>query len=348
MFEDQTFEEIMDRMLNSISADIDTREGSVIYNALAPAAAELAKSYIWLDTVLELVFSDTAQGEFLDRRATEAGIERTAATKAVRAAEFTEGITIPVGSRFFVDNLYFQYTADGTLECETVGEAGNANISGQNLLSLDTILGLQKAIVKEILIPGREEEDDDSLRARYFTRVRREAVSANKEHYKQWAEEVDGVGKAKIFPLWNGDGTVKIVVTNANLEPASDILISKVKNYIDPEPGQGEGQAPIGAFVTVESAVWKEIEISAEVLPEVNSSIDQVKKEIESGVLNLFKKMAFEDNVIRLSQINNIVYNSPSVSDYADIKINGVAENLILSDVEIPKLGKVTIIEQTR
>ncbi|KZD88685.1 Phage baseplate [Bacillus subtilis] len=202
--------------------------------------------------------------------------------------------------------------------------------------------------MKEILIPGREEEDDDSLRARYFTRVRREAVSANKAHYKQWAEEVAGVGKVKVFPLWNGDGTVKIVVTNANLEPASDILISKVKNYIDPEPGHGEGQAPIGAFVTVESAVWKEIEISAEVLPEVNSSIDQVKQEIESGVLNLFKKMAFEDNVIRLSQINNIVYNSPSVSDYADIKINGVAENLVLSDVEIPKLGQVNIIEQTR
>ncbi len=35
MFEDQTFEAIMERMLNSISADIDTREGSVIYNALA-------------------------------------------------------------------------------------------------------------------------------------------------------------------------------------------------------------------------------------------------------------------------------------------------------------------------
>ncbi|MFX5502555.1 baseplate J/gp47 family protein, partial [Bacillus subtilis] len=79
--------------------------------------------------------------------------------------------------------------------------------------------------------------------------------------------------------------------------------------------------------------IWKEVEISAEVFPEVNSSIDQVKKEIESGVLNLFKKMAFEDNVIRLSQINNIVYNSPSVSDYADIKINGLAENLVLSDV---------------
>ncbi|MGW8263099.1 baseplate J/gp47 family protein, partial [Bacillus sp. LR--39] len=56
----------------------------------------------------------------------------------------------------------------------------------------------------------------------------------------------------------------------------------------------------------------------------------------------------FEDNVIRLSQINNIVYNSPSVSDYSNIQINGTSENLVLSDVEIPKLGQVKIIEQTR
>ncbi|MCY9218914.1 baseplate J/gp47 family protein, partial [Bacillus haynesii] len=75
------------------------------------------QSYIWLDTVLELVFADTAQGEFLDRRATEAGLERQPATKAVRAAKFTKGVNIPVGSRFFIDNLYFKYTRDGYLEC---------------------------------------------------------------------------------------------------------------------------------------------------------------------------------------------------------------------------------------
>ena len=90
------------------------------------------------------------------------------------------------------------------------------------------------------------------------------------------------------------------------------------------------------------------IEISASVLPELNSSIDDVKAEIEKGVLNLFKKMAFEENTVRLSQINNIVYNSASVSDYADIKMNGAAENLVLSDVEIPKLKEVRILEQTR
>lgn len=45
MFEDQTFEDIMERMLNSISADIDTREG-VIYNALARRRLSL-RSHIY-------------------------------------------------------------------------------------------------------------------------------------------------------------------------------------------------------------------------------------------------------------------------------------------------------------
>lgn len=75
MFEEQTYEALMERMIDRLPDDIDKRENSVIWNALAPAAAELAQSYIWLDQVFELVFADTAQGEFLDRRAAEVGIE---------------------------------------------------------------------------------------------------------------------------------------------------------------------------------------------------------------------------------------------------------------------------------
>lgn len=144
MFEAQTFDDIMDRMLTRITADIDTREGSVIYNALAPAAAELAKSYIWLDTVLELVFSDTAQGEFLDRRAAEAGIERTPATKAVRAGEFTAGITIPPGSRFFVDNLYFQYTGMERLNVKQPVKRAMPAFQGRTCCRLIRYPGLRK------------------------------------------------------------------------------------------------------------------------------------------------------------------------------------------------------------
>ncbi|MEC1262560.1 baseplate J/gp47 family protein [Bacillus swezeyi] len=346
MFEDQTFDEIMERMLDRVPADIDKRENSVIWNALAPAAAELAQSYIWLDTVLELVFADTAQGEFLDRRAAEAGLERQPATKAIRAGIFTKGVRLPVGSRFFVDNLYFQFTKGGNLECETAGEAGNANLDGRSLLSLDTIPGLESAVMGKLLVPGKEEETDEELYARYSVRVRREAVSANKQHYKQWAEEVDGVGRAKIFPLWDGDGTVKIVITNAKMEPASDTLVDKVKDYIDPDPGKGEGQAPIGATVTVESAVYKKVNIDVTVVPEPDYKIEDVQKEIEEKIQSFFKEIAFTESIVRLSKINNIVFNADSVSDYSDVKINGDTKNLELKDEEIPKLGTVTILEQ--
>ena len=172
-------------------------------------------------------------------------------------------------------------------------------------------------------IPGRDEETDESLYERYLIRVRREAVSANQLHYKQWAEEVDGVGKAKVFPLWNGEGTVKVVITNAKMEPATDALIERVKQYIDPDPGKGEGMAPIGAYTAVESAVWKDVSISAKIIPESGRTIGEAKQEIAEKITELFKEMAFKESVIRLSQINNMIYQSSSVSDYSEVFING-------------------------
>ncbi|WP_321999367.1 baseplate J/gp47 family protein [Bacillus pumilus] len=347
MFEEQSYEAIMERMLERIPDDIDKRENSVIWNALAPAAAELAQSYIWLDQVFDLVFADTAQGEFLDRRAAEVGITRKAATSAVWSVEVApEGIRIPIGSRFYIDSLYFQYQSDGTLKCETTGAVGNGNFAELPLLSLDNIPGLESVIFEELKIPGQEEEDDEALYERYLMRARREAVSANKAHYKKWAEEVEGVGRAKVFPLWNGEGTVKVVITDGNFDVATDLLVNKVQEYIDPVPGEGEGQAPIGATATVESAKWKDVEVSVSVELKMDYSLEDAQQEIEEKIKSLLKSLAFEENVIRMSAINDILYHADSVSDYADVLINGEAKNLPLQDIEIPRLGQVNVIEQ--
>ncbi|MBR0638347.1 baseplate J/gp47 family protein [Bacillus safensis] len=348
MFEEQTYEALMERMLDRLPDDIDKRENSVIWNALAPAAAELAQSYIWLDQVFELVFADTAQGEFLDRRAAEVGIERKPATKAVWSTAIQpENINIPAGSRFFIEDVYFQYSKDGTLECETPGKAGNVQLTDQPLLSLDTIPGLESITMKELVIPGQEEEDDASLYDRYLIRARREAVSANRAHYKKWAEEVAGVGRAKVFPLWNGEGTVKIVITDGNLDVASDLLVKRVQEYIDPEPGEGEGQAPIGSKATVESAKWLDIDIEVAVELQMDWTLEGAQKEIEEKVKTLLKSIAFEKSTIRMSALNDILYHSESVSDYADVLLNGESKNLVLQDIEIPRLRQVKVIEQT-
>ncbi|MGE6626506.1 baseplate J/gp47 family protein [Bacillus pumilus] len=348
MFEEQTYEALMERMIDRLPDDIDKRENSVIWNALAPAAAELAQSYIWLDQVFELVFADTAQGEFLDRRAAEVGIERKPATKAVWSAAIKpEDINIPAGSRFFIEDVYFKYSNDGTLECETPGRIGNGQLTDQPLLSLDTIPGLESIIMKDLVIPGQEEEDDASLYDRYLIRARREAVSANKAHYKKWAEEVTGVGRAKVFPLWNGEGTVKIVITDGNLDVASDLLVKRVQEYIDPVPGEGEGQAPIGSKATVESAKWLNIDIEVAVELQMDWTLEGAQKEIEEKVKALLKSIAFEKSIIRMSALNDILYHSESVSDYANVLLNGESKNLVLQDIEIPRLRQVKVIEQT-
>ena len=46
MFEEKTYDNILDSLLSKVPADIDKREGSIIYDALAPVAAELTQAYI--------------------------------------------------------------------------------------------------------------------------------------------------------------------------------------------------------------------------------------------------------------------------------------------------------------
>ena len=49
MYEDQTFDVILQRMLSRVPETMDKRESSPIYAALAPAAVELTSMYIAFD-----------------------------------------------------------------------------------------------------------------------------------------------------------------------------------------------------------------------------------------------------------------------------------------------------------
>ena len=74
MFEENDFDTLMERMLENVSDELDKREGSVIYDAIAPAALELANMYVALDVVMDEVFADTASYYYLIKRAAERGI----------------------------------------------------------------------------------------------------------------------------------------------------------------------------------------------------------------------------------------------------------------------------------
>ena len=105
MYESVTYDLILKRMLDAVPNDVDKREGSIIYDALAPAALELVNMYVQLDNVLNETFADTASREFLIRRASERGITPEPATKAILKGQFN--MDIPIGSRFSLEKLNY-------------------------------------------------------------------------------------------------------------------------------------------------------------------------------------------------------------------------------------------------
>ena len=156
------YEIILQRMLGRITSQVDKREGSIIYDAIAPAAAELAQMYIVLKYNIDLVFVDTAVEEYLDRLANQVGVRRKEATYSIRKATFydVEGnlIDISIGERFSIEDLIFsiiEKISTGTykVQCETAGIIGNSVMG--NLIPVNYIERLGKSILTDILIPRR-------------------------------------------------------------------------------------------------------------------------------------------------------------------------------------------------
>lgn len=145
MYEDQTYENILDRSLARVASDVDKREGSVIMNAIAPVSAEHADVYIQLSNIVNNGYADTAVREFLILRCKERGIIPYEATKATLKGKFN--MEIPIGSRFNLNELNYVATAfiesaDGyfyyQMKCETEGTNGNKFL--ESLAPLSTLI----------------------------------------------------------------------------------------------------------------------------------------------------------------------------------------------------------------
>lgn len=255
------YENILERMLDNISADIDKREGSVIYNALAPAALELAQMYFILKNNIDLCFADTAVESYLDKICGQSGVCRKEATKAIRKAEFfsTEldeneeytPLDVNIDERFSVENITFRVLEkiqDGIykVECEIAGIIGNSCFG--TMLPVGYIDNLSIATLTDILIPGQDAENDEELRTRYYETINEKVFAGNVADYKKKTKEISGVGAVKVTPVWNGGGTVKLTILDSEFNKASNTLIENVQNEICPSlSDEGLGIAPIRA-----------------------------------------------------------------------------------------------------
>lgn len=350
-FETETKDAVLQRMLNRISNDIDKRQGSVSFDLSSPAAIELAQAYIALDQVLTFGFaSENMPSNYLDLRVGELGITRKPAGKAVGQVTFTgtEGLAIPKGTRISTDEVtprYFRTTQAGTItngsvtvntEAEQGGASGNV-LQGKVVLTLGNITGISSVTNSQAFDGGADEEGDASLLARYYDRVRKPATSGNANHYEQWAREIAGVGAAKIYPLANGNGTVKVVLLDENKTAPPQTTIDSVADYI-------EAVKPIGATVEVVAATETPINISATLTLANGMTLTDATNEFTELLDGYLKSLAFVDPIVRYSKIASLLVDAESVVDYADLTINGGELNVTVEDGAVAVVGTVTFV----
>ncbi len=338
MYENMTFENIMDRCLARVSASVDKREGSIVYDAIAPAAAELAILYIELAYLMDRAFPDTETGDDLTKKCRERSVFRTAATQAVRKGYF-ENINFTVTERIAPG----QYS----LTAETAGTVGNEYVG--TLFPIDYVPELAAARLADILIPGEDEESDDALRARYFESLKSQAFGGNIADYKNKVELLPGVGAVKVFPVWNGGGTVKIVLVDSEWGVPSSELVKQVQEAIDPvnTQGTGVGLAPIGHVVTVAGVTGSKIDVSFNLTFEGGASWTSTQDAVKAAIQSYFDSLArtwadTENLIVRVSQIETKVLNVDGVIDITGTKINQGTANISLGGEAIPVLGAVT------
>jgi uncharacterized phage protein gp47/JayE len=357
MYENMTYEEIMRRCLARVPASMDKREGSVIWDALAPAAAELAQMYIEIKYMSDRVFPDTEPGDDLTKKVREHNIWRLPATAAIRLGLFYDGnnalMDVPVGSRYSGADLNYIVaekidTGQFRMRCETVGAVGN-QYSG-TLFPIPPIApGLGSAVLSDILINGEDEEADAPLYARYVESLKAQAYGGNIADYRIKTENMQGVGAAKIIPVWNGGGTVKVIFINSDWGVPSDALVDSIQTALDPTQnnGEGEGVAPIGHVVTVEGVIGMTINVTFTLTFNSGATWDSVKEAVTAAIQDYFDSLSeqwksMDYLIVRVSQIESRILDVSGIIDITGTTINGGTANISLASNAIPTLGTVT------
>lgn len=228
MFENDTYERILDRMLARVPSKMDKREGSLIWDTHSPTALEFRMLYLQLENILNEAYGDTASREYLILRCRERGISPFPASQSTLKGVFTPATVDVLGKRFNADDLNFIVTekiSDGEykVQCETPGIVGNQYLG--EIIPIEYINGLISAELVEVLIPGEDEESTDALRQRYFDSFEVRAYGGNVKDYLEKTNSIPGVGGTKVTRVWNSD------ITPADMIPDS-IVTSWYENII--------------------------------------------------------------------------------------------------------------------
>lgn len=338
--------EELNKMLDNIDNELYKAQGSFTYDMLSPVANELEQAYINLDNGLNSTFTPYAKDMMLDMRVNDFGVYRKQGIKAKGfiIVSGNNGVVIPVGSQLKTSTgLVYEVVTEGSIvggsarvEVQALEVGSKYNVLSGALTQFEKSIDGVSNVLNEDIVGGVDIESDKELLERFYLKVQNPSTSGNANHYKIWALEVDGVGRVRVFPTWNGGGTVKIVVIGDDMAPVSDDIVTKVVSYI-------EENRPIGATITVKSGVAKLINIDVNVVVDLGYTLNEVRNEFNDKVYKYLQSIAFVSNYVSYAQIGNLLMSIGGVVDYSNLLVNGIKDNIVLGNEETPILNSLIL-----
>ena len=354
MFETRVFNTLMQEMLANFPPDVRTDPASLAYNACAKIALAIQNVYEDMDDLYDNLLPDTMDIDHLITFGTERGVPYSYATPAYVRGVFSQEIEI--GTEFECGKWTYQVvealteTYNYKLVCTEAGAAANANYG--DLIPTDYVENYQGGQITELLIPGEDDEDEEEYRKRVISSFEALAFGGSKADYRQFIDQIAGVGGCKPKRRIPGHSWIDIWVIDSDFNAPSAELIDIIQTAVDPEQnsGEGDGMAPICHQVVIRPVVETAINIETTVTLQdglTPSMVENtIKAQIEAYLLDLRKQWADKDTlplIVRVAQIDANIINLDGIIDVDQTTLNGSDDNVVLSYEKVPVLGEVVI-----
>ncbi|HGS8976777.1 baseplate J/gp47 family protein [Clostridioides difficile] len=340
MYSSQTYDVVKNRTLSNIDLNIYKGEGSFLSDMVSPVNSELAKFYIELSYLHKKAFIEDNFDDFLDKRVNEFGVYRKLGTEATGEVTFEgkAGTVVQNGTTISYNELLFVVIKDieigseieqNTSPIQALEIGIRYNIPANTEFKLqDEINGITKIYNNLAFQGGTEIETDEELKERFYKIQKNQATSGNKAHYEEWALEVDGVYNAKVYPRWDGAGTVKVLLFGQNNQAVEEEIITKCREHI-------EAEMPIGCTLTVTTPSTLNVSISATIKLEAGYALDFVKESflesINGYLINVNKEIIY-------TKVSAILASVEGLHDFSNLLLNNKAENIAFEEDKVPSV----------
>ncbi len=136
-----------------------------------------------------------------------------------------------------------EYKADA----QTAGSVGNKDYGEMLPIEVNNKLG--KAILADVLVPGEDDETDESLYLKFLDHIREKAFGGNRADYKKKLMAIQGVGGVRLRRVPFGGGTVKTIIIDSDFNAPTSDFVSYVQERMDPIEFKGEGYHRLNSIV---------------------------------------------------------------------------------------------------